>query len=273
MEKSSFDDFVEGLPNNDEGFDINSELNPSLADSQSENNGNVEDKPSLDGDNSQDEEELPYNKNPKIKKFIERQAKKEFSKYLESMGNSIQRPVEQPYQASQDSAVPAEWIAMYGDSEDTRKAWEYNKKILDSYKSEIKRDLLTEIQSSEQQSKQKQKEFEDFVENNLEELEEQHGVDLTSNSSSAKKSRSEFLDLVQRLSPKDAEGNVVSFADFGTAFELYKSTKTVTAPSNARNKALASRSMAKSSDTVVPPPQGYIPGSGAEGVRRAIGLE
>ncbi len=114
-------------------------------------------------------------------------------------------------------------------------------------------------------------EFENIIESSLEDLEEEYGVDLTSNTPAAKKARSEYLDLVQRLSPKDAEGNVTSYADFQATWDIYQSNRPV-APTDTRKKDLASRSISQGGDAPTAK-QGYVAGMGTEEMRRAIGLE
>lgn len=257
---SSFDDFVESLPNSEEGFDINSELNPTLSDSQPETNGNTVNK--IDSEN----EDLPFNKNPKIKKYIERQVQKGLKSV---MGNTQQEFTRNslPAQNPSVSSVPSEWVAMYGDDERSLKAWEYNQSILSREIEKAKEDLLKSIEQKEYSQKQRESEVNNFIEESIESIEEDNNISLS------KKDRSEFLDLVQRLSPKNEDGDIVSFADFGTSFEIFKQIKSKGAPSNSVNKALASRSASSNtSSEIKTEPKGYVSGMGANGIRSALGL-
>lgn len=261
---SEFDKFVEGLPNNQEDFDVKGEI-PSG--SQAENT--IEDKPSLDGENNQDENDLPFDKNPKIKKFIERQIKKRLGELDSKL---VQR--EEVYNrkdTANDSDVPYEWLAMYGDNEDTRKAWKFQEKLLNDYKTQARQEALDAFRSEQERERAETEQAEEFIDNSLEELEESYGIDLTSKAPAARKARTEFLDLVQRLSPKDTDGNITSYVDFNEAFELYQSRKQVSSPETSRKQSLASRSMAKSSDAPAPKEE-YEKGMGFEGVARRLGL-
>ncbi len=91
---------------------------------------------------------------------------------------------------------------------------------------------------------QEQKNLESFIDSKFESLEDEFGVDLTSDAPAARKARREFGELLEKVSPKDENGEIKEYADFHSTFELYKSSKTEDKPS--RNKELASRSMQKS---------------------------
>lgn len=76
----------------------------------------------------------------------------------------------------------------------------------------------------------------------LEELEDDYNVDLTS--TSAQSTKKGFLTLLERMSPKDSDGNIIHYADHHAVFDQYKSQiKKVT---DTRAKDLSSRSMVNS---------------------------
>ncbi len=76
-------------------------------------------------------------------------------------------------------------------------------------------------------------------ENNLEEvmdeLEEEYNVDFSNPDT-----RKGYLTLLERLSPKDKEGNIIEYADPYSTYELFESRREKSA---AKNKELASRHM------------------------------
>ena len=185
------------------------------------------------------------------------------------MGNTQQEFTRNslPAQNPSVSSVPSEWVAMYGDDERSLKAWEYNQSILSREIEKAKEDLLKSIEQKEYSQKQRESEVNNFIEESIESIEEENNISLS------KKDRSEFLDLVQRLSPKNEDGDIVSFADFGTSFEIFKQIKSKGAPSNSVNKALASRSASSNtSSEIKTEPKGYVSGMGANGIRSALGL-
>lgn len=86
--------------------------------------------------------------------------------------------------------------------------------------------------------------LESMIDSELEALEDKYDVDLTSDSPAARKTRREFLDLVEKFSPKNEAGYVSQYADFESTFEEYQSRQP---KANAtRQKEISSRTMEKS---------------------------
>lgn len=100
------------------------------------------------------------------------------------------------------------------------------KKAFDRYQSERTNDSEAE--------KKEEKNLDDI----LEKVEEEHGIDMSDD-----KQRTGFLTLLEKLSPKDSEGNIIEYADPETTAEVYLSRQE---KSNSRAKDLASRSMSQS---------------------------
>jgi hypothetical protein len=86
----------------------------------------------------------------------------------------------------------------------------------------------------------------EFIDTELAELEEDSGIDLTSTSPLGRKNRAEFLDMVEKFSSKDKDGDVTEYADFDEVFNVFKTTRK-TGQNNTQNKSLASRGMARGS--------------------------
>ena len=120
--------------------------------------------------------------------------------------------------------------------------------LLSETKESAREEALKEIQQLEESGKAEVAQAEETIDSQLEAIEDEYGIDITSNTAQATKARTQFLSLVERLSPKDAEGNITEFADFGTAFELYQD-KFADKIDNSRNKSIASRSMTRSSSS------------------------
>lgn len=80
-------------------------------------------------------------------------------------------------------------------------------------------------------------------------VEEAFHVDLSSNKPLAKKMRNEFIDYIERIAPKDENGEVVAFPDFVAAFETFQELNKARVPSASRAKELANRSLSRSSET------------------------
>jgi len=76
----------------------------------------------------------------------------------------------------------------------------------------------------------------------MEEIEDEYNVDLTSEE--AKTTQKAFLTLLQRMSPKDKDGNIIQYADHTAVWETLQSQKE--APKQNQAKDLSSRSMVQS---------------------------
>lgn len=144
-----------------------------------------------------------------------------------------------------DTEVPAEWLALHGDTPESQKAWQMEQRLLESYAQKAKGEALQEFEEKQNRVLEEQKKYESVIDSQLESLEDEHNVDLTSDAPAARKARREFLEMVQSLSPKDEKGNITGYADFDTAFGLYQKTRTEKVD-NSRQKEIASKSMQRS---------------------------
>lgn len=77
------------------------------------------------------------------------------------------------------------------------------------------------------------------LDNMLEELEDEHGVELNEAQETA------FYKLLEKMSPKDKEGNVIAYADADSVWEIFSEKLTKAKPDN-RAKDMSSRSMTTS---------------------------
>ena len=163
---------------------------------------------------TESEEKTPFHKNPKVQRYIDRQVRKALENNTQT---TYGEPVkETTFTPSNTSTEPSpEWIMAYGDTDKSRKAWALNQSYLEKAVERARQEALNDFRNQIEQEKQAEKEFENFITNSLESIEDTYDVDITSNTASAKKTRNEYLELVKKLSPKDNEGNIISYADFG----------------------------------------------------------
>ena len=142
--------------------------------------------------------------------------------------------------------VDARILKMFAPTEEGKQFALTLNQILEENKEKAKEQALREIKDERAREISEQKEYESLIDNELESLEDVHGIDLTSDSPKARKTRTEFLTLVSKLSAKDDEGNIVNYADFESTFEMYQKTKEETKVDNTRRQDIASRSMQRS---------------------------
>lgn len=184
----------------------------------------------------EDEEEksIPFHKDPKLQKFID----KEISKRMASVKA-------EPVVASSDkkeNLVSAFTQIIGNDTPEKVHALNLLKETVTDLeqKATAGERRVVEAQQAEAAAKAE-------LESGFESIEDEFSVDISSNSAPARKMRSDFIDFVKLVAPKDAQGEVTNYPDFKETFKVFqKMSKTQAQPSRA--KELASRSMSRSSD-------------------------
>lgn len=132
---------------------------------------------------------------------------------------------------------------IYGtDSPEALAATEILKNALLGLKEDAKRSALEEIRSERQRESSAVAEAEEELESIMDELEDTYGVDLTDTQEQA------YFALLQKMSPKDKNGEVVSLADPHAVWEVFADKMSARKPDN-RAKELSARSMTQSGAT------------------------
>ena len=93
--------------------------------------------------------------------------------------------------------------------------------------------IAQERQQQEQQQQEAQAELDGFIDD----IEDTHGVEF---SEAQEKS---FFQLLYKMSSKDANGNVVAYADPHSVYEVFKDRTTKKPAANSQAKKVASRSL------------------------------
>lgn len=162
-------------------------------------------------------------------------------------------------QSTTPNDMPSEWVALMGDTPEARRAWELQNRLLQKAVEQGKTEAVRELREEQDKALKEQARFENFIDEELESIEDGHNVDLTSDAPAARKARKEFLELIREISPKDENGKIISYADFESTFKLYQKSKANT-PSNRtveRQKEIASKTMqAPSGNAIIDAPKG-----------------
>lgn len=142
---------------------------------------------------------------------------------------------------------------LYGNEERGKEAALLHQKLLDSYAQRAEEKALEKFQSIQTEREQEVKQFENFIDSEFEEIEDSHNVDLTSNAPAARKARNEMLELLEKISPKDDNGNITEYADMSGVYEMYQ-LKHAQEKGGAsdRQKEVASRGMVKGDNSPTP---------------------
>jgi hypothetical protein len=126
---------------------------------------------------------------------------------------------------------------IYGNSTpELREASELLKTALIGVKEEAKREALQEYQKIRQQEQEAIANAEKRIDSMLEEIEDEANIDL------APAQRTEFLKLLEKMSPKDKNGNIVEYADHFAVWDIYQEKVKAHKPANPA-KDMASRAM------------------------------
>lgn len=183
-----------------------------------------------------EEKPLPFHKDPKIQKFIE----KEISKRL----TREETPRRETETVDDFKEVIDSFSTIIGnDTPEKVKALDALKRSLVSLDSKAVTRAEERIEEIRSQEDAADREAEEELYDAFETIEDNYDVDLTSQRGS--KLRSEFVTFVERIAPKDRNGNVIDYPDMNSAWETFSEIKKSTAqPSRA--KELANRSMSRS---------------------------
>lgn len=144
-------------------------------------------------------------------------------------------------------AVDDRLTRLFGADENGKEISRHFTKILEETKFEAEENALKRFNEQQLEIANEEKQYESFIDEQLEAIEDEHGIDLTSDAPKARKARREFLGMVQDLSPKNGDGTITDYADFGSVFDVYQKTQ-IEKPDESlnRRKEIASRSMQRS---------------------------
>lgn len=185
------------------------------------------------------EKPLPFHKDPKIQRFIEKEIEK--------------RVPEQKREESQenyfDGVVNAFTEIVGNDTPQKVNALNALKESLNDLDQRATDKAIAQLESVRQQEVAEEKEYEDKLSDGFETIEEETGIDLYADEN--KKLRVRFIDFVEKVSPKE-NGEISDLPDIGETFKAFRSIyKTNTQTTKA--KELASNSMERSSGEITQP--------------------
>lgn len=189
-------------------------------------------------------EELPEDlKNRHIRRLEAKLAREREANIEFAARESARSEYEKFQESTKGLTVDESLLTLYGDNENGRKAAQITQALLDKTATRAKEEALADFNKSQEASAKEVDQYGDLIEERLEEIEDTHNVDLSGSTENSKQIRNSFLALVQKLSPKDADGNIESYADFDNTWELFQERQQ---KANTRNKDLASRGTVRS---------------------------
>lgn len=193
------------------------------------------------------EEKLPFNKDPKVQRFIE----KELSKRLAGIEERISKVTNQGEKQDEDDF----YVRLIGNDTPEKLAFIKEAKAREDRREELAAERAYQRLVEEKQREESQEqEVEEMLTNSIEEIEEEFNVDLTSKDPVVKKTRVDFLKYVEKIAPKDANGEILYLPDMVSTFETFQELRKK-ASTNERAKDLASRGTSRSGDVTNTPSQ------------------
>ncbi len=189
-----------------------------------------------------EEKPLPFNKDPKVQKFIEKEISKRMADFKPEVREvETKQEVDDYYTRLIGNDTP-EKVAMI------REAQARDERMLQ----QAEERAFNRLSRVEQEAMKADQEAEEQLETAFENIEETFDVDISSNSPMAKKTRQEFVTFVERIAPKDRYGDVIDYPDMNSAWETFSEMKK-SSQQPSRAKEYASRGMSRSAETTAEP--------------------
>ena len=183
-----------------------------------------------------EEKPLPFNQDPKIQRFIQKE--------VERLTKNLTPREEQRFKedVKEDGFVKAFETIIGNDTPEKVNALRMLKDEVEGIRQEA-RSAREEIQAEKQADIDAEKELAQGFEN----IEDEFDVDFTRNT----KLRSEFVEFIEKIAPKDEDGEIKDYPDFRQTFALFQELNKK--PQNVRNKELASRGMNRGGEATTAP--------------------
>lgn len=199
----------------DELLKENNEQEDSPADSPSEEEEVVTD-PSEEGEetkdeesqNTPDEDNLPFHKHPRWKQMQEDlHSKDDTIKELEGLKDTVQQ-LQTKQETSTEKPLPAEWTALYGDDDASRKAYGLQQNQMTEMESRIRENIIKGQEASQQKQQTEQQQADKWVDSEIQTL-----VDA-----GEKFDRNGLMKVALDMQPTDEKGNI----SFTKALQIYR---------------------------------------------------
>lgn len=195
----------------------------------------------------EDDKPLPFHKHPKVLRFIEKEVAKRTP-------HQIQQEL-RPSQGDEDEVTAVLERIIGNDTPEKQQAVKDFRKVLGSLEEKGAQRAIQQLQEQAEQERQEEIRAQEELDEGFDSVEETFGVDLSSNTPQARKTRSEFVDYIRKIAPKNEDGEVSAFPDLTSAFETFQELQKRAPTTSSRAKELASKGMARSSDATVAPAQ------------------
>lgn len=137
----------------------------------------------------------------------------------------------------QEETDPYETVGkIYGtDTPETQAATELLKNALRNVEERAKSSALEEFRSERQREQEEVRQASERLDSYIEEIEDEHGVSFSP------QMQKSYFTLLEKMSPKDSDGNIIEYADPHAVYEIF--SEKLQKRTDSKAKELASRSM------------------------------
>lgn len=207
-----------------------------------------------EGDTNGEEEPekaLPFHKDPKVQRYVEKQVEKALKKHTPTATEQFKAEV----QGDDDDLTNVLTRIIGNDTPERVQAIKDFRKQLGSLEEKGAQRAMQQLEQQAEQQREQDVAAQEELDTAFEEIEDTYSVDLSSNSPTARKTRSDFVDYIRKIAPKNEDGEVIAFPDLSAAYEEF-AERSKKAPTNNRAKELAARGMQRSTDASKQPAVG-----------------
>lgn len=187
-----------------------------------------------------EEKPTPFHKDPKVIRFIE----KEIEKRTQQQGPQREEDKTDEFKDVMDAMVQA----IGNDTPQKQAALQAYRNALERLDQKGATQAQQYIENIQQREQEADREAEEELDEAFENIENNYGVDFSRNT----KLRSEFASFVEKIAPKDRNGDIVDYPDMESAWETFSEIKSANRQPS-RNKEIANRGMARSAETTATP--------------------
>ena len=217
------------------------ESNDEFNDNQDPFDTNIVEKEVGEEETPKEEKPIAFHKDPKVLRFIEKEIAKR-----------TQRVEEKPVESKKDDNDDF-YIRLIGNDTPEKLAMireykEREQRLID----QAEERSFNRISSEKQREIEAERQADEQLANAIDDIEDTYNIDLTSKDPVARKNRVDFMNFVEKIAPKNKDGEITEFPDMLSAYETFQEMK-ASAKAPSRAKDLASRSMARPGSTVEKP--------------------
>lgn len=189
---------------------------------------------------------VPFNKDPKVQRYIDKQV----AQALES-----HKPTEvEKFQKEANVEIPDVLVKIIGnDTPEKQQALKEFAQYLGGLEEKGAQRAIKELENQANAQAQEDVRAQEELDESFGDIEEEYGVDLSSNTAKARQLRTQFVDYVRKIAPKNEDGEVVAFPDMQSAFETFQERQQKAPATSTRAKEIASRGVSRSSDATLAP--------------------